>query len=386
MIVTRRSVLALAAIGAGLTSGCADDAETERLNLFDSVWRCVADNYYDTAQLGAGWQHTRQLWRPRAAKVASRAELYLAVLIPMLERLNASHIRLTPSSTLRLPPHTSVPIPRMRRGDRPFYLNSADETGMGAQLTWSGDRLIASDVEPKGPAAASGLQTGDPVLETAYRASDTGGRLTLINHRNNREIVVDWERSPPAPTRVYQQIADQSACIRFDAFDKESIDWLFDKLALPHEVLVLDLRNNRGGLISQCRRALSGFLPPQMDLGAFRDRTKQMPLRTSSAPRLVAPRLVIVTSARTMSGGEIFAHNLRLHRNATLVGERTAGAVLASQFYGLSDDGKLLLPYADYRTSSGERLEGIGVVPDVIETRMDGASLLVAAQNLASAA
>jgi carboxyl-terminal processing protease len=64
------------------------------------------------------------------------------------------------------------------------------------------------------------------------------------------------------------------------------------------------------------------------------------------------------------SGKEVVARALQRHRRATLVGERTAGAVLAGQPFLLADGSLLFLAVQDIRVD-GEKLEGVGVSPDV---------------------
>lgn len=365
-----------------LAAGCASPQAREQLTLFDAVWEIVADTYYDARAVGRSWTEAQRFWRPRAADAGSRAELYLAVLVPMLEALNASHIRLRPADTLQLPPHSSLPMPKMRRGDRPFYLTSADEAGMGARFTWDGERLIATRVDREGPAMASGLKTGDPVLARRYRRTGTGGQLALINHRTNAEALLVWDGASPEPDTHYAPFADRAAVIRFDEFNKNSIDWLLERLAQPHDGLVLDLRNNRGGLIAECHRALSALAPPETPIGTFRSRRREHRLRTAPGSVASTGKLVILTGLRTVSGGEIFSETLRRSRNAVLVGDRTAGAVLASQNYSLPDGGKLMLPYADFFTPSGQRLEGVGVAPDVASAGRDDIAVLEAAKAL----
>ena len=382
MTVSRRTALMLLASMPVLAAGCADANEKARLRIFDAVWWAIKDNYYDEAALKPVWNSSRRLWRPRAATAGSLAELYLAVLIPMLEQLNASHIQLRPSASLVLPSQTRVPIPKMRRGERPFYLTPQDDAGMGAKLTWDGERLIATQVQKDGLARVAGLLTGDPVFVRGYRDRKAGRRLTLINHRTNADISLVWAKQLPEPERSYDSFAESSAIVRFDTFDKESIDWLLGKLSSPHAGLVLDLRNNRGGLISECHRSLSAFLAPDTEVGTFRSRQREYHVRTSAGPSVPVSRLAVLIGMRTMSSGEILADCLKRYRSAILVGDRTAGAVLASQDYILPDGWKIRLPYADFVTSAGVRLEGSGVTPDIQTVSLDDEDLMQKAKAL----
>jgi carboxyl-terminal processing protease len=80
-------------------------------------------------------------------------------------------------------------------------------------------------------------------------------------------------------------------------------------------------------------------------------------------------KVVVLIDGATGSAAEIFAAVLQDHGRATLVGRRTAGAVLASWFYGLPDGGELQLSREDYMAPKGRRIEGKGIEPDVAVPR-----------------
>ena len=75
--------------------------------------------------------------------------------------------------------------------------------------------------------------------------------------------------------------------------------------------------------------------------------------------------LVLLVNHRSRSGKEVIARAAQRAHRATIVGERTAGAVLAGKPIKLSD-GSLLYVAADDLAVDGERLEGVGVTPDVV--------------------
>jgi carboxyl-terminal processing protease len=74
--------------------------------------------------------------------------------------------------------------------------------------------------------------------------------------------------------------------------------------------------------------------------------------------------VVILANEGTRSGKEILAYGLKTRGFGEVVGERTAGAVLAGRAFMLPDDSLLLLAVADVLVD-GERLEGVGVAPSI---------------------
>jgi carboxyl-terminal processing protease len=75
--------------------------------------------------------------------------------------------------------------------------------------------------------------------------------------------------------------------------------------------------------------------------------------------------VVVLVDRATGSAPEIFAAVLQEHGRATIVGRKTAGAVLASWYHSLPDGGELQLSREDYVTPKGRRLENNGLEPDV---------------------
>jgi C-terminal processing protease CtpA/Prc len=76
-------------------------------------------------------------------------------------------------------------------------------------------------------------------------------------------------------------------------------------------------------------------------------------------------RVFVLTSRRTASACEPTVYALKNAPNVTVIGERTAGAMLSSGAYYLQSGFLLTLPVADYYTVDGVRLEGNGVQPDI---------------------
>ena len=74
--------------------------------------------------------------------------------------------------------------------------------------------------------------------------------------------------------------------------------------------------------------------------------------------------IFILTDDSTASTCEPIVYGLKLNHKATIIGEKTAGAMLSAETFDLFDGFKLFLPTADYYTSDGKRLDRIGVEPD----------------------
>jgi len=130
--------------------------------------------------------------------------------------------------------------------------------------------------------------------------------------------------------------------------------------------LILDLRDNPGGLLSQAVQTASLFL--RYGIVCTVEGEHQEPRTyevTGSAPYSRLP-LVVLTNAGTASAAEIAAAALADHGRAVLVGERTYGKGSVQSVKELSNGAALKLTTARYRTPSGLDITGLGVGPDVL--------------------
>lgn len=158
--------------------------------------------------------------------------------------------------------------------------------------------------------------------------------------------------------------------------------------------LILDLRDNGGGAVLNLQHMLGLFLPNDVEVGTFVNRDMvdaykdakdksgdvleiakwsrgqddykydQVRPGRSKIDRYTG-RLVVLVNGGSGSASEIAAAALRDHRQAQIVGQKSAGAVLVSVIVPAGQGFMLQYPLSDYVTSSGIRLEGNGVKPDV---------------------
>lgn len=340
--------MALAA-GSFASFGCISTSGRDNLAVFDAVWKTVNDWYFDPTMSGLDWTAIRRDWRPRAAKAETQAALYLDVLVPILDQFDQSHVEVRPPGTLILPSDRSFRMPRQKPG--PFFLISkADEAGMGAKLTWTGAAFVVEDVTFPGPSYDAGLRPGQQVRLTGFRLPNKRNReIKLTEMSSNRSITIRWLPKPPPPATAWRMLDNQTAYLRFNAFDQPSIAWAITAIHQSSAPgLVVDLRDNTGGLISEVAQLLSVFLPAGSEIGEFKTRKGDSRGKSLPSPTTFGGPLAILIGPRTASGGEMTAAALQHGSRAQLFGAKTAGAVLASQTFLLPDGGKLTVPFADY--------------------------------------
>ena len=130
--------------------------------------------------------------------------------------------------------------------------------------------------------------------------------------------------------------------------------------------LILDLRDNPGGLVQGAAALASHFLKPDTEvITAVGRRDPGETLRTGKAdPALYELPLVVLINERSASAAEILAGALQDHGRARLVGSRSFGKGSIQRVLTLPEGGALKFTIARYRTPGGKMIDGSGLQPD----------------------
>jgi carboxyl-terminal processing protease len=136
--------------------------------------------------------------------------------------------------------------------------------------------------------------------------------------------------------------------------------------------LVLDLRNNPGGLLDQAVSVSDAFL----DAGLIvytdgRVQTQNQRFYASAESTEPAYPMVVLVNRGSASASEIVAGALQDHNRAVVVGTTTFGKGSVQTILPLGDDAALRLTTARYFTPSGRSIHGTGITPDVEEEALD---------------
>jgi carboxyl-terminal processing protease len=366
-----------------------------RLAVFDDVWETIRDRYYDPSFHGVDWEAQRATFRPLAADANDAAELY-GVLRRMIGNLRDAHTRIrTPDEKFdwQHPRAISVGLSVREVEGAPVVL--AVERGSEAERQGlrAGDRIVSLDGEAAQDVFQRRLQEQGGSSTAA--AARLRAMATLFDGPLDSSVKIVW-RNGEEKTKtgsLRRELRERSTALRVRSMEGGNVLVEFDFFA-PDTALeftrtatsklrnargiIIDLRNNGGGDAEAMTEIASSFLPNGQSLGRFTDRMGRdfFEAQTRSAlllfadpiTRLPAP-VVILTSERTSSAAEIFAHALHSAHRAHIVGQNTCGCVLAiRRRHTLPDGGELDVSEMDYRTSAGARLEGVGVVPDEVIT------------------
>lgn len=362
-----------------------------RLNVFDQVWRAIYDNYYDRSFRGLDWRLQREIFRPQAEAATNSAELY-RVLRQMIGKLGDAHTRVyAPEDGFDRyrPAGVTVGIivrrvegnpvvtwvepgsEAARQGIRPgFILTAVEGTPVEKLLA-----RLRAEIGDSSTATALDLQSFDRLF---YGPRDTPVTMTFNDSEGRPQSVTLIRRFTEFQRKVTARLLPHNTgYIELTGFGPE-IEREFEAVMQTMQGtrgLVLDLRNNGGGFVTTVTQVASYFFTEETDLGEFVTRQGRATRRRTQRLRTVYREpLIVLVSARSASGSEIFAAAMQERKRALVLGAApsTCGCLLGvSRTLRLLDGGKLNISDTDYRTALGRRIEGLGVRPDQqIEVRV----------------
>jgi C-terminal processing protease CtpA/Prc len=169
----------------------------------------------------------------------------------------------------------------------------------------------------------------------------------------------------------YLEMGDGLFIWKMPAFDldESKVDDMVGKFK-KSQALVLDLRGNGGGYERTLLRLLGNVLDHDVKLGDIQRRKEAKPIVAKTRKDVFAGKLVVLIDSESGSAAELFARTIQMEKRGTVIGDRSAGAVMRAMFYDHQTGLDVIVPYgvsitdADIITPDGKSLEHVGVTPD----------------------
>jgi carboxyl-terminal processing protease len=342
--------------------------------VFDEVWSLVQQHFYDPKAVEEPWTQARDQFRVRAVAARTHGE-FAQVMNELLTTLKVSHTYYFAAPNQRrtqLLGVFEILVPQGR--EELFFYNS-----IGIETEQISGKTFIRAVYDGFPAAQSGMLYGDEILSV-----DGQPFQEIESFRDKQEVQLQVRRSADAVPESYRipvvrldgrRMFEEAmlASARTIEHGKQKIAYvhvwsyagskyqdqlrnllLFGKLK-DADALILDLRDGWGGASLEY---LNLFRESIVDLTS-RPRDGE-PMNFSG---VWGKPVVLLVNQRSTSGKELFTFGFKKLGLGEVVGETTAGAVVAGRGFLLSNQDVLYLAVADIEVD-GKRLEGSGVQPD----------------------
>ena len=262
-------------------------------------------------------------------------------------------------------------------------------SGIGIMITGQQDSagthwVFVENVFPGSPAEMAGLRRFDKIVAvgaTSLRDGNVQQASQLIRGPAGTPVVLTIERAGIPQQVTVTRAAIQThpvtaqfvepgvAYVRLFEFSKGSAREMRNQLLDLGQQgqirsVILDLRGNPGGLISEADGVASLFLPGGTAIARVIDRQSNSVLRTMGGSPFTAVPLVVLTNGGSASGSEIVTAAFKDLRRAQIVGEKTAGALGGAIDVALPEGG-MSVTVERITSPQGHVVEAIGIAPDV---------------------
>lgn len=306
--------------------------------------------------------------------------LTLAVLRAMVSGLD--------SRSEYLPPADSVPVQRAGQGP---------SGSVGLELAQLDGAVTVVRPLPDGPASRSAIRSGDVLLAIDGRPvagslplADVMGRLrgplgsTVALQVRRTEagdpLTLTMAREVVGALRLRSALVGRIAYLRPEVFLSQTQADLRVALAsatgragAPLEGIVLDLRDNSGGLLDVAAAVAAGFLPDGEVVSLVGRTAEDNRAVTASGDVAPGTPIVVVVNGRTAAGAEIVAGALQDRGRAVLLGSPTYGYGTIQTAVPLKTTGGIMkITSARLHLPSGRAFEGGGIAPDIAVRAADG--------------
>ncbi|MDR2006368.1 MAG: S41 family peptidase, partial [Acidaminococcales bacterium] len=231
----------------------------------------------------------------------------------------------------------------------------------------SGDRIVKID----------GEETRDMPLDIAVGKirgfKDTFVELELLTANNEERTLKIMRTTIKVPTVSGKKLEDKIGYIRVAMFTEHTYEEFLTQLTKLNKEdvtgIVLDLRNNPGGLLDASVRLAEHFVP-QGPIVSIVDRGggKKVLQSANAKPKY---KVAVLVNEGSASASEIVAGAVQDSKAGLIVGTTTYGKASVQGVFGLDGDSALKLTVANYYTPAGRGINGVGIKPDIDLPRLE---------------
>lgn len=261
--------------------------------------------------------------------------------------------------------------------------------GIGIAIQKNKKDLVEVTEVFEGAPAYQVLESGDIILEVNGESLENkdladivrlirgpeGTEVTLKIYRpkTDKELVVKIVRKKiELPNVIFQSLNEDINYIRIFSFNQKTSDLVYEALSKSKNAkIIVDLRNNPGGLVSSIKQVASLFLENGGVIYIFRDRDGNEEKIFSENENFFKNKIVVLINRYSASGSEMFAAAIKDNKRGLLVGEKTFGKGSAqSLFETLFGNPSVLkrviiLTTRRFLSPNGGAIEGEGIKPDI---------------------
>ncbi len=244
--------------------------------------------------------------------------------------------------------------------------------------------ICVVEVYDGSPAAEAGLEVGDVILvvnDVPIEGQEMSEVSALIKAQKDvftmkvlragtQELEVELECDTVEPSYVESEMLEkQTGYVRITDFTGSAVGQFREALeALDKqgmEKLIIDLRDNPGGLLDSVNAMLDEILPEGL-IVYTEDKNGEREEFTSDKEQLVDCEIAVLVNGGSASASEIFAGAVQDYGLGPVVGTQTYGKGVVQDTFTLSDGSAFKMTTKAYYTPKGQNIDGNGITPDIV--------------------
>lgn len=259
-------------------------------------------------------------------------------------------------------------------------------SGIGALLAKdvSSGYPVISHIYDDSPAEKAGLQEGDLIykvngttlssdMDISKVASmikgEEGTKVTLTLIRDSKEVEEELTRAKvEISTVAYKMLDDKIGYIEIAEFSKNTEEQFSDAVSdleeQGMEKVIIDLRNNGGGVVDGCAAIMDDVLPKGLTLYMEDKKGGRQEFESDDEKQIDMP-LVVLVNGNSASASEIFTAAIKDFEWGTIIGTTTYGKGVFQSVIPLDDGSALKITVGKFYSPKGNNYNGVGIEPDI---------------------
>lgn len=262
---------------------------------------------------------------------------------------------------------------------------SGTYAGIGVYIASTDDGILIAGVMEGSPAEEAGLQRGDILVSIdgtsveGYQLEDVSKHIRgpvdtsvdLVVCRNGEEQSFTVQRRQIHVPTVAGKMVDGTdvGYIRIAVFSDGTADDFTKEFTKLREQgmkkLILDLRDNPGGIVEQAVGVASNFVPPNSTIVSYTEQDGKLDQYTAQGTDDPIP-IVVLVNENSASASEIVAGAVQDMKLGPVVGVKTYGKGTVQGVFPVDSSSAVKVTVAKYRTTNGREIDGVGIEPDVV--------------------
>jgi carboxyl-terminal processing protease len=312
------------------------------------------------------------------------AAVYKQLSINYVDEVNSSKIMETGIVAMldELDPYTQY-IPESEIEEYKLKYVSNQYGGIGATISIRGGKVIVAEPYEGFPAEKGGLRAGDELLKIgdfSLKGKNNQEVGYLLKGQKDTKVDLLIQRPGiPKPIEIqllreeiklgnvsyYGMLSNSVGYIKLDRFLENAAqdveDALVDLKKTGLNALVLDLRDNGGGILQESVKIVNLFVEKGITVVIQKGRNREKPITYKTSAQAIEPDLplIILVNGQSASASEIIAGSLQDLDRAVVIGQRSFGKGLVQQTFNLPYNSLVKVTVAKYYTPSGRCIQAL---------------------------